>query len=309
MAEKQLAARARKRAGTLWDLLSETYREWNADNAPTLGAALAFYTAFSLAPLLIVIIVVAGFIIGQAEIQAEILRQVQEQVGPQGARAVKMMLHAAFRHGSGLPTAIGIGVLLYGATRVFVVLRHALNLMWGVKRSPSLDLRELVTEQLLSFVMVLAVGLLLVLSMLFSTGLAAAGRFLGSVLPIPVGVFQAANFIFSICFITLLFTVIFKVLPDVKIAWSDVWIGAALTAALFTLGNFLLGWYLAKSSVSSAYGAASSLAVLLLWVYYCAQILFLGAEFTQVYANRYGSKVQPGRRQPREQAEPSAMRR
>ena len=237
---------------------------------------------------------VAGFIFGRAEVQAEIFQRLQEVVGPEGAQAVKIMLSAAFRHGSGLTASIiGVGVLLYGATRTFVMLRQALNLMWGVKPPPRLDLGEVLTGQLLSFGLVLGIGFLLVLSLLVSAGLTAMSRFLEDLLPVPVFFFQLANVIFSIALITLLIATIFKVLPEVHIAWSDVWVGSALTALLFTAGNVILGWYLAKSTVSSAYGAASSLAVLLLWVYYSAQILFLGAEFTQIYANKYGSKVQP----------------
>jgi membrane protein len=294
MTTNKITAGAKKQTRAVWDLLAETYRQWSRDNAPTLGAALAFYTTFSLAPLLIVAMAVAGFIFGRAEVQAEIFQRLQELVGPEGARAVKIMLSAAFRHGSGLTASvIGVGVLLYGATRTFVMLRQALNLMWGVKPPPRLDLGEVITGQLLSFAMVLGIGFLLVLSLVASAGLAAASRFLQDLLPVPVFFFQLADVIFSIALITLLIATIFKVLPEVHIAWSDVWVGAALTALLFTVGNVILGWYLAKSAVSSAYGAASSLAVLLLWVYYSAQILFLGAEFTQVYANRYGSKVQP----------------
>ena len=291
---KKITAGANKQTRAVWDLLVETYREWSQDNAPTLGAALAFYTTFSLAPLLIVVIAVVGFIFGRAQVQAEILHRLQEVAGPEGARAVKIMLSAAFRPGSGLPaTIIGLAVLLYGATRTFVMLRQALNLMWGVKPNPHVDLKGYLTVQLLSFALVLGIGFLLVLSLLASAGLAAVSRFMGDVLPLPVFFFQVANLIFSIALLTLLVAIVFKVLPEVEIAWSDVWIGSAITALLFTLGNFILGRYLAKSSISSAYGAASSLAVLLFWVYYSAQILFLGAEFTQVYANKYGSKVQP----------------
>jgi membrane protein len=299
MDRHKITAGAKKQTWAVWDLLTETYRAWSQDNAPAWGAALAFYTTFSLAPLLIVLIAVVGFIFGQAQVQAEILHRLQELMGPQGARAVRIMLHAAFRPGSGLTaTIIGVVVLLYGATRTFVMLRQTLNLMWGVQPNPKVSIKGYLTGQLLSFALVLGIGFLLVLSLLASAGLAAVSRFMGDVLPLPVFFFQVINFICSTALITLLVAFVFKVLPEVEIAWSDVWIGSLSTALLFTLGNFILGWYLAKSSISSAYGAASSLAVLLFWVYYSAQILFLGAEFTQVYANKYGSKVQPRANRP-----------
>jgi membrane protein len=294
MVRRKITPWAKKRTWALWDLLAETYNEWSKDNAMTLGAALAFYTTFSLAPLLLVVMVVAGFVVGSAQVQAEIMQRLQETVGAGGAQAVKTMIHKAFRPASGLTaTIIGVVVLLYGATRSFLMLRQALNIMWGVKPSPNVEIKNYLIGQLLSFAMVLGVGFLLVLFFLLTTGLSAAGHFLSDLLPIPVFFFQLGNFIISIFLITLLIALIFKVLPDVEIAWGDVWVGAAITAVLFTLGNIALGWYLARSSISSAYGAASSLAVLLFWVYYSAQILFVGAEFTQVYANKYGSRVQP----------------
>ncbi len=294
MVLKKVTDGAKQKAWSFWDLLVETYNEWSKDNAMTLGAALAFYTTFSLAPLLLVVIVVAGFIIGSSQVQAEIMQRLQETVGPSGAEVVKTMIEKAFRPSSGFTASvIGVMVLLYGATRSFHMLRQALNIMWGVKRSPNVEIRKYLVGQLLSFAMVLGIGFLLVLFFLLSTGVSAASHFLSNWLPIPVFFFQLANFAISIFFITLLIALIFKVLPEVKVAWTDVWIGAAITAILFTLGNIVLGWYLARSSISSAYGAASSLAVLLFWVYYSAQILFVGAELTQVYANKYGSRVRP----------------
>ena len=278
----------------VWDLLSETYKEWRKDNAQTLGAALAFYATFSLAPLLIIVIAIFGVILGKETVQVEILRRAQELIGPQGAAAVKMMIGAAYRPGSGLPaTIIGILVILIGSTSALVMLKQALNLMWGARPDPQASAWNLVKGRLLSFVMILIIGLLLVLSLMVSIALSFVAKFLHSWVPLPVFSLQLADWGLSILLITLLFAMVFKILPDVKIAWSDVWVGSAITAILFTLGKILFGMYLARSSISSAYGAASSLAIILMWVYYSAQVLFIGAELTQVYANRYGSHIKP----------------
>jgi len=278
----------------VWNLLSETYKAWRKDNASTLGAALAFYTTFSLAPLLIIVIAIFGVILGKETVQMEILKQAQELIGPQGAATVKMMIGAAYRPGSGLPaTIIGILVILIGSTSALVMLKQALNIMWGARPDPQASVWTLVKGRLLSFVMILIIGLLLVLSLMVSIALSFVAKFLQNWVPVPVFSLQVADWGVSILLITLLFATVFKILPDVKIAWSDVWVGSAITAILFTLGKILFGMYLARSSISSAYGAASSLAIILMWVYYSAQVLFIGAELTQVYANRYGSHIKP----------------
>jgi membrane protein len=278
----------------VWDLLSETYKEWRKDNAQTLGAALAFYTTFSMAPLLIIVIAIFGVILGKATVQVEILRRAQELIGAQGAGAVKMMIEAAYRPGSGLPaTIIGTLVILIGSTSALVMLTHSLNLIWGAKPNPKAPIWNLVKERLLSFVMILVIGLLLVLSFLLSIVLSVLTVFFQNLLPVPPFFIEVCDFVLSFLLITILFAVVYKVLPDVEIAWSDVWVGSAITALLFTLGKFLFGIYLARSSMWSAYGAASSLAIILMWVYYSAQVFLIGAELTQVYANRYGSHVKP----------------
>jgi membrane protein len=277
-----------------WDFLAETFRAWSHHNAMTLGAALAFYTTFSMAPLLIIVIAIFGFFLGEATVQAEILKRVQELVGDQGAHIVGAIIEAAYRPGtSRLATIIGITVTLFGSTSAFVMLKRALNIMWGAQPHRSAPVWFLIKDRLLSFVMILLVGLLLVLSLLLSLVLSFVIRFFYNLLPLPSVFIQIADLGFSILLITLLFALIYKVLPDVEIAWTDVWIGSFITAILFTLGKFLFGLYLGHSNISSAYGAASSLAVVLMWVYYSAQIFFVGAEITQVYANRYGSRVKP----------------
>jgi membrane protein len=277
-----------------WDFLAETYREWSKDRAVTLGAALAFYTTFSLAPLLIIVIAIFGVIIGEEAVQAEILRRVHELIGPQGAAAVHMMIRNAYRPGAGFwATIIGVMVILFGSTSAFVMLKHALNIMWGAQPNSKSSVWSVIKERLLSFVMVLLIGLLMVLSLTLSIVLSFVTGFFGNLLPLPPFIIQGCDFVLSILLVTLLFALIYKVLPDVRIAWADVWVGSAITALLFTLGKFLFGMYLARSTISSAYGAASSLAIILMWVYYSAQVFLLGAELTQVYANRYGSRVKP----------------
>jgi membrane protein len=276
------------------DFLAETYNEWSNDNAMTLGAALAFYTTFSMAPLLIIVIAIFGFILGEKTVQAEIIKQVQELIGEQGATAVSTMIHTAYRHGSGFwATIIGIVAILIGSTSALVMLKHALNIVWGAKPNPNAPVWNMIKERILSFVMILLIGFLLILSLMSSVALSFVIRFFHNVLPVPPFFIQTADFVISVSLITLLFALIYKVLPDVEIAWTDVWIGSAITALLFTLGKFLFGMYLGRSSISSAYGAASSLAIILMWVYYSSQIFFIGAEITQVYANRYGSRVRP----------------
>ncbi len=276
------------------DFLAETYREWSNDHAMNLGAALAFYTTFSLAPLLIIVIAVFGYILGEATVQAEILKQVHELIGAQGAAGVKMIIKDAYRPGTGLTaTIIGVVVITIGSTSAFVMLKHALNLMWGAQPNSKTPIWNLVKDRILSFVMVLIIGLLLVLSFTLSIVLSVVTGFFQNLLPLPPVFIQGCDFGLSLLLITLLFAVVYKVLPDVEIAWTDVWVGSVITAVLYTLGKFLFGMYLARSTIRSAYGAASSLAIILMWVYYSAQVFFIGAELTQVYANRYGSRVKP----------------
>ena len=224
----------------------------------------------------------------------EILRRAQELIGAQGAAAVKMMIKAAYRPGTGLAaTIVGSLVILIGSTSALAMLKQALNIMWGARPDPKTPIWNLVKVRLLSYVMILVIGLLLVLSLLLSIVLSFLTGFVQNLVPVPVFFIQLADLVLSFLLITLLFALVYKVLPDVKIAWTDVWVGSAITALLFTLGKFLFGLYLARSSISSAYGAASSLAIILMWFYYSAQVFFIGAEFTQVYANRHGARAKP----------------
>jgi len=276
----------------IWDLLSETYKEWRKNNAQTLGAALAFYATFSIAPMLIIVIAVFGVILGKETVQVEILRRTQDLIGTQGADAVGKMISAAYRPGSGLSaTIIGILVIVIGSTSALVMLKQALNIMWGVETASKGSVWNLIKGRLLSFIMILVIGLLLILSMMVSVALSFVSGFLANWVPVPIFFIQMSDWGLSILLVTLLFAMMFKILPDVRIPWSDVWVGSIFTTILFTLGKFLFVLYLARSSISSAYGAASSLAIILMWVYYSAQVLFFGAQLTQVYSSRYGSRA------------------
>ena len=278
----------------IFALLKQTVSEWLEDRASRLGAGLAYYTAVSLAPLLIILIAIAGFVLGRQAVEGQVVAQIQGLVGKTGAEAIQAMIASASQPKAGIiATVVSIATLLFGASGVFGALQDALNTIWEVTPKPGRGMMGMLRNRFVSFTMLLGVGFLLLVALVLSAGLAALGKFLGGLLPIPEAVLQAMNFVISFGVITLLFALIYKILPDAEIRWSDVWTGAAVTALLFTIGKFVLGLYLGKSSAGSAYGAAGSLIVVLLWVYYSAQILFFGAEFTQVYANTYGSRVVP----------------
>jgi membrane protein len=215
-------------------------------------------------------------------------------LGPQAAEAIQGMLQSAGKTGAGIvATAVGVGTLLLGASGAFAQLQDALNTIWEVKPKAGRGVRGMLRDRFLSFSLVLAIGFLLLVSLVLSAALAAVGKYLAGILPVSSALMQGLNFALSFAVTTFLFALIFKVLPDVRIRWRDVWIGAAVTALLFSVGRFLIGLYLGRSSVSSAYGAAGSLVVLLVWIYYSAQILLLGAEFTQVYASKFGNGMTP----------------
>jgi membrane protein len=280
------------------DLFKETVREWREDSANRLAAALAYYTTFSLAPLLVLIIAIAGLVGGREAAQTQTMAEVQDLLGTEGREFVQGMIENASQPQTGLvATVIGTVTLLFGALGVFGELQNSLNTIWEVKPKPAknwLDgLRRFVIKRLLSFTMVLGVGFLLLASLIISAALSALGEYIGTRWPLADFWLGLINFVISFFVITVLFAMIFKVLPEIKIAWKDVWLGAAVTSALFSLGKFLIGLYLGRSEVGNTFGAAGSLAILLIWIYYSAQILFFGAEFTQVYASRYGSKIVP----------------
>lgn len=277
---------------SLWTMLKDTFTEWTDDNASQLAAALAFYTAISIAPLLVMIILVAGLVWGAGAVQKELIAQLQSAVGPQGAEFIKTILESADKPTAGsIAGLISLGVLIWGSTNVFAQLQNSLNAIWDVEPKPGRGIMGTIKDRFLSFSMVIGVAFLLLVSLVLSAALAALSSSFSSLLPGMDWLWQLVNFVISFAVITLLFAAIYKVLPDVEIAWRSVWIGAAITALLFTIGKFALGIYLGNAT--DAYGAAGSVMAFLLWVYYSAQIVFFGAEFTQIYANRYGAGVEP----------------
>jgi len=279
-----------------WELLKEAGREWLEDKAPRLGAALAYYTALSIAPLLIIAIFIAGMVFGKEATQGHLLGQIRDIVGVQGAEAIETMLaHANQPRTGSLAAVLGVITLLAGAAGVIGQLQDALNTIWEVTPKPGRGVIGFLKDRFLSLAAVLGLGFLLLVSLVLSTLLTALAAFFIGLMPALAPALEAANFVVSLVVIALLFALIFKFLPDAKIAWGDVWVGTALTALLFTLGKFLLGFYLGRSGITSTYGAVGSLVALLVWVYYSAQIVFFGAEFTKAYANRFGSRIVPSR--------------
>lgn len=264
---------------------------WN-DDIPHLGAAISYYTVFALAPILVVAIGIAGFVFGADAVSGEIVGQIEGLVGHSGAVAVQAMLEGASNRASGIfATVVGIVTLFLGATGLFLELQTALNVIWRVKPRPDAGLRGMVRQRVISFGLVIGVGFLLLVSLVVSAGLSALDKYVGAVLPGYVVVGQALNVVVSLGVVTLLFAMVYKTLPDVKLAWRDVWAGAIVTAGLFTVGKFVIGLYLGRSTTASSYGAAGSVVVLLLWIYYSSQIVLLGAEFTRAWVE--GTRGQP----------------
>ena len=283
-------------AGGVIDLFKAALADWSEDKASRLAASLSYYSAISLAPLLIVLLGIAGLTIGREAASGQITSQLQGLLGEQSARVIQDIIANANKPSTGIiSTVIGTVILLLGASGVFGALQDGLNTVWEVQPKPGRGVLGIIKDRFLSMAMVLGVGFLLLVSLVLSAALSALGKYLGGLLPLPSLILQIINFVVSFGVITLLFALMFKVLPDVEISWRDVWIGAAITAGMFAVGKLLIGLYLGRSAVGTAYGAAGSLIVILIWIYYSAQILFFGAELTQVYTNRYGSRLKPAR--------------
>ena len=280
----------------VWQLLKETGTAWDEDNVMRLAASLAYYTLLSIAPLIILAVAVAGLAFGEVTARDHIAKELSGVVGPGAASAIESISQNAHTPGTGIPSvAVGLLVLLFGASGVFGELQSALNIVWDVKPKPGRGVLGMVKDRFFSFTLVVGVAFLLLVSLIFSAGLTWVGQAFESSLPGGAVVWQAMNFAISLAVVTTLFALMFKTLPDVFIRWRDVWVGAAVTAGLFTLGKFVLGIYLGSAGVSSAYGAAGSIVALVIWVYYSSQVVLIGAEFTEAYARRFGSHILPGR--------------
>jgi membrane protein len=287
------------RPNAIFQLLRATYSQWREDKIPRMGAALSYYTIFSLAPLLVISIAIAGFVFGKEAVQGQLMGQIEGLVGSESARAVQTIIQSAHKPvGGTIATIFSVVVLLIGASGVFIEMRDALNEIWKVDTTSKSGVRNLIKTRFLSFGMVLGIGFLLLVSLLLSAALSAAANYISSFVSVPPAVLHVVDFGFSFFSIAALMALIFKLLPDVRIRWSDVWVGALLTSLLFTVGKFLIGFYIGKSVRMSAYGATGAVVIILAWVYYSAQILYFGAEFTHVYSKERGSqssiKPKPG---------------
>lgn len=272
-----------------------TFQSWGEDKAARLAAALSYYTIFSIAPLLVLVIAIAGFIIGNnTAIRDQILTQVQQMVGQQGAQMVNTLITNTSRPRDGIiASVIGLVTLVFGATGVFNQLKDALNTIWEVAPNKNRGISGIVQERISGMVMILGLGFLLLVTFVISTALSVLNQYFTNLLGNSGLISMLVNYGIQILVITFIFGAIFRGLPDVKIKWRDVWVGALVTTILFLIGQYLISLYLSKASPASTYGAAGSLVVLMLWVYYSTQILFLGAEFTKVYSAARGAEILP----------------
>jgi membrane protein len=278
-----------------WLLLRETFRQWNEREPFNNSIIIAYYTIFSLPGLLVIVINVAGYFYDKNEVTTQITGQIQGMVGGDTASDVQAIIDkASDTEGTVISSILGIATLLFGATGVFYQLQQILNKMWEVKSKPKQKLLKLIRDRVFSFGLILAVGFLLLVSLVISAGLSALSEWASGYVTESLNiVFKVLDFIVSLGVVTVLFASIYKFLPDAKISWRDVWIGAIMTSVLFVIAKFALGLYFGKSDPGSTYGAAGSIILIMLWVSYAGLILLFGAEFTQVFANQYGKKVQP----------------
>jgi membrane protein len=284
------------RLGQLWPSMQETAENWFAHDAPRLGASLAFYTILSMSPLVLMAVAIAGLVFDRTAAQDELLYQVQAMTGKDGYQLVQGILESTRKPSSGaIASFISIIMLLFGASGVFSELRAALNRIAGSGNDQTTSFYRIVRERLISFGMVLSIGFLLMVTLLFSATLAALSKLWGIALPMPPEILEIFNFLISLVSTAGLFALMFRYIPDQTVPWRDVLAGSMATALLFTLGKTLIGLYLGKASVGSTYGAAGSLMVITVWVYYSAQIFFFGAEFTRVWARRRKEKLEPGK--------------
>jgi membrane protein len=276
-------------------LLKQAGLEWYTSRTFELGAALAFYAIFSIAPVIVLAFTAASLVLGKEAAQGRVAQGIESTVGHTVAVAIQATAQYTYQSGSGVPaTVLSIVFFGFGATGLFLQLQSALNAIWEVTPRPGRGLRRLLHDRLGSFLAVLGISALLLAELLVTAALAALGQVLPtSVTPQGFPLWRAVTFVVSWAFLTLAIALVYRILPDAKIAWRDVWVGAGVSALLFLLGNHLIGWYLAATSVTSVYGAASSIVIVLLWVYYSSQVVLFGAEFTRVYAKYRGSSLEP----------------
>ena len=279
-------------AKEVWQMAKEVYRQWQDDEPFQLAAALAYYTVFSLAPLLLIAIAIAGLFFGREAAQGQVFEAIQDLIGGEGARAIQEMIKNTGSANSGFWVAVlGIVLLLIGAGGVVGQLQASLNKVWGVKPNSNNGWLHIIRERLFSYALVLGIGFLLLVSLIVTAIVSAASRFISGFLPAVVVLWPLIDIFVSIGFTTVLFALIYKLLPDAYVSWKDVWVGALITSLLFSLGKLAIGIYLGQSSISSSYGAAGSVVTILLWVYYSALIFFFGAELTQYYSEHYGRSL------------------
>jgi membrane protein len=284
-------------------LLFEAYTDWSTDGAARLGAALAYYTLFSIAPILVVVTGVAGLFLGRAAARGEIAPFLERALSPDGAKAAELMLQQTATPAGGIvTTAIGLVSLFLATSFLVNEIRQSLNIVWRVQPQSSEDATviasvvSILSDRLYGFVVVAGAGLLVILSVMVNAAVAAAGAYSRAWLPLPEIVLQAINFLVTFGLISLMFTLLYKVLPDAHVSWGDASVGAIATALLFTLGGALLSTFVGKAAGGSLYGTAGSVLAMLVWVYYSAQVFFFGAELTRVFANRYGCRIEPRHR-------------
>lgn len=278
----------------IWLLLKDSAIAWDDDNIGTQGAALSFFTVLSLSPLLIIVIVLSSFGFGQEAASGHLVSQIRGLIGIEGAKFVQSLIANAYRSDSNiLATMFSIVMLLLGATGVFIQLRDSLNMIWRVQQKPMGTIHGFIRVRLLSFAMILGIGFLLLVSLIISAVLAAASVYLSTRFSILTGIVTLIDVIVSFVGVTVIFVLMFKFLPAAILKWKDAWVGAAVTSILFSIGKFIIGLYLGNGALGSTFGAASSLVIIMMWTFYSSQIILYGAEFTRLYAVRFGSNIVP----------------
>ena len=279
---------------SIWLLLKDSAIAWDDDNIGQQGAALSFFTVFSLSPLLILVVVLSSFGFGQAAASGRLVSEIRGLLGTEGAQFVQSLITNAYKSGSNVPAAIfSLVVLLLGASAVFIQLRDSLNTIWHIRQKPIGTIRAFLRDRILSFAMILGIGFLLLVSLIFSAILAAMSDYLSHRLAIMTGFVSLLDFIVSFVGITVIFAFMYKFVPAAILKWKDVWVGAAVTSLLFSIGKLVIGLYLGNGGIGSTFGAASSLVIIMMWTFYSSQIVLFGAEFTRLYAMRFGSNILP----------------